>query len=109
MDMFIAAWLISALVSWCAISLDMRRLVINRIGLTRAGWLIACAATGPLAGLMYLLLRERGRQALILAACTMLGDTAPIDVRRIRLDALLASGLVGEPVYRACLKRLTQV
>ncbi|MEJ0003537.1 MAG: hypothetical protein WDN30_08205 [Pararobbsia sp.] len=87
--------------------LDMRRLRINRAGLSRTGWVLACACAGPLAGAAYCVIRKRTRRRLIDSVWQLVGDaTQSTHVRRERLVALQRSGLVSDAVFKACLVTL---
>ncbi len=102
--MFQIVWLSSATVTALCIVLDMRRLRANYVGLPTAGWVFASACIGPIAGAAYLLQRRAARRALIDAAWALVGDAnQPAHVRRERLIALERSGVVGVPIFRACL------
>lgn len=102
--MFQIVWLSSATVTALGIVLDMRRLRANHVGLPAAGWVFASACVGPVAGAAYLLQRRAARQALIDAAWALVGDAnQPAHVRRERLIALERSGVLGIPIFRACL------
>lgn len=102
--MFQIAWLSSAAVTALGIVLDMHRLRANRVGLPTAGWVFASACVGPVAGAAYLLQRRAVRQALIDAAWELVGDAnQPAHMRRERLIALERSGVLGKPIFRACL------
>lgn len=105
--MFKVIWLLDAAVVALGIALDMRRLRINRVGLGRRGWLLASVCGGPVAGAAYLVLRRAAWRALVAAVWQGVGDAShPTHIRRARLVALHRSGLVGEPVFRACLRTL---
>lgn len=102
--MFQIVWLSGVAVTVLGIALDMRRLRANRVGLPAAGWVFASACVGPVAGAAYLLLRRSARRALIDAAWALVGDAnQPAHVRRERLIALERSGVLGVPIFRACL------
>ncbi|WP_233829201.1 hypothetical protein [Paraburkholderia sp. ZP32-5] len=100
-------WPLGAAVTALSIVFDMRRLMINRVGLSSMGWVVACVCAGPLAGGAYLILRRGARRQLVEAVWRIAGDQfQPVDLRRARLIALLRSGLVGAPVFHACMKQL---
>ncbi|OHU98945.1 hypothetical protein BLA34_18345 [Ralstonia solanacearum] len=100
-------WLSGAAVTALGIVLDMRCLRANRVGLPASGWAVASACIGPVAGAAYLLQRRAARQALIGAAWALVGDAnQPAHVRRERLIALERSGVLGAPIFRACLAAL---
>lgn len=99
-----AIWLATASGVALGIALDMRRLRVNRVGVRLTAWVVACACTGPAAGLAYLVLRPAVRRTLVDAVWQIVGDAStPPDIRRARLLELRRSGLVGEPVFRFCL------
>lgn len=100
-------WLLTAVGVALGIVCDMRRLKVNRVGTSRLVWVIASACTGPFAGATYLVLRRAIWRTLIEAVWRAVGDASqPRHVRRVRLLELRRCGLVGEPVYRACLRTL---
>ncbi|MGA4222301.1 hypothetical protein ACI2TZ_10290 [Ralstonia nicotianae] len=102
--MFQLIWLSGVVATALGIVLDMRRLRANRVGLPAAGWVFASACIGPVAGAAYLLQRRAVRRALINAAWELVGDAnQPAHVRRERLIALERSGVLGVPIFRACL------
>ncbi|MGA3845157.1 hypothetical protein ACI2S9_16625 [Ralstonia nicotianae] len=102
--MFQLVWLSSAAATALGIVLDMRRLRANRVGLPASAWVFASACIGPVAGAAYLLQRRSARQALIEAAWALVGDAhQPAHVRRERLIALERSGVLGTPIFQACL------
>ncbi|WP_225032310.1 hypothetical protein [Paraburkholderia sp. XV] len=100
-------WVLAAALAALGIALDMHRLKVNRIGLSAPGWVLVCmVGTLPAVGL-YLLLRARVWRTLLDAAWRFAGDgTQSPDVRRKRLDVLRDTGVIGEPVYRACVKTM---
>ncbi|WP_439889647.1 hypothetical protein ACS7SF_10005 [Ralstonia sp. 25C] len=105
--MFQIVWLSGVAVTALGIVFDMRRLRANRVGLPAAGWVFASACIGPVAGAVYLLQRRSVRRALIEAAWALVGDAhQPAHVRRERLIALERSGVLGTPIFRACLAEL---
>ncbi|AXV94637.1 hypothetical protein CJO80_03010 [Ralstonia solanacearum] len=102
--MFQLIWLSGVVATALGIVLDMRRLCANRVGLPAAVWVFASACIGPIAGAAYLLQRRAVRRALIHAAWELVGDAnQPAHVRRERLIALERSGVLGTPIFRACL------
>ncbi|WP_459204766.1 hypothetical protein ACQVRY_10145 [Ralstonia pseudosolanacearum] len=102
--MFQLVWLSCAAATALGIVLDMRRLRVNRVGLPASAWVFASACIGPVAGAAYLLQRRAARQALIDAAWALVGDAhQPAHVRRERLFALERSGVLGAPIFQACL------
>ncbi|CAM8819531.1 hypothetical protein NCW_03560 [Burkholderia pseudomallei] len=105
--MFQLVWLSGATATALGIALDMHRLRTNRVGLRPIGWVVASACIGPIAGAAYLIRRQGARSALIEAAWQLVGDAShPVDVRRERLIALKRSGLLGAPIFQACLAAL---
>ncbi|WP_431821307.1 hypothetical protein [Burkholderia sp. F1] len=105
--MFQLAWFISGAMTALGIALDMHRLRVNRVGLRPIGWVIASTCVGPFAGVAYLFRRRAAWSALIESVWQFVGDASyPTDVRRERLIALEQSGLLGSPVFRACLAKL---
>ncbi|WP_174825297.1 hypothetical protein [Paraburkholderia madseniana] len=105
--MFQLVWLSGAVATALGIALDMHRLRANRVCLRPAGWIIAAACIGPLAGVAYLIQRRAARDALIDAVWQLVGDSShPANMRRERLIALERSGLLGAPIFRACLTTL---
>lgn len=102
--MFQLVWLSCVAVTALGIVLDMRRLRANRVGLPASVWVFVSACIGPVAGVAYLLQRRAARRALIDAAWKLVGDASqPTHARRERLIALKCSGLLGVPIFRACL------
>ncbi|BEU47473.1 hypothetical protein MAFF211519_27980 [Ralstonia pseudosolanacearum] len=102
--MFQLIWLSGVAATALGIVFDMRRLRANHVGLPAAGWVFASACIGPVAGAAYLLQRRTARRALIDAAWELVGDAnQPAHVRRERLIALERSGMLGAPIFRACL------
>lgn len=105
--MFQLVWLSCSAAIAFGIALDMHRLRVNRVGLRPIGWAVASACIGPVAGAAYLIRRRAARSALIEAVWQFVGDAShPVDVRRERLIALKHSGLLGAPIFRACLAAL---
>lgn len=106
-QMFQLVWFISAAMTALGIALDMHLLRANRVGLRPIGWVVASACVGPIAGVVYLIRRRAARSALNEAVWQFVGDASHrADVRRERLIALKRSGLLGSPVFRACLAKL---
>jgi hypothetical protein len=100
-------WLLMAAMTAVGVVVDMQWLMVNRIGLPRAGWVVVSIFAGPLAGVIYCLLRRRAKRSLVNAVWQLVGDASqPLDIRRDRLLALRHSGLVGGPVFRTCLDTL---
>ncbi|WP_439890848.1 hypothetical protein ACS7SF_17050 [Ralstonia sp. 25C] len=97
-------WVSSMVATAFGIALDMRRLRVHCVGLPASGWAFVSACIGPVAGAAYLLQRRGARRALISAAWELVGDAKqPVHVRRERLIALKHSGVLGVPIFRACL------
>lgn len=102
--MLLEIWLLCAAGIAAAIALDMRRLVVNQIGVSRASWVALSLLFGPVAGATYLLLRRNAYRALVAAALSLIGDSSiSVQTRRERLMALQRGGLIGQPILRACL------
>lgn len=100
-------WALMAAVTTVCVVLDMQRLKVNRIVLPRAGWILASLCGGPLAGVIYCVLRRHAKRSLVRAVWQLVGDASQsLDVRREHLFALRRSGLVGMPVFRTCLETL---
>lgn len=100
-------WFVVASGVALTITVDMRRLAVNRVGLSRAGWLCVCAGAGPFAGVVYLLFRRIVWRTLVDSVWKIVGDGShPISIRRQRLIALQRAGLIGAPVFRQCLTLL---
>ena len=106
---FVASWVVAAFITALAIAWDMRRLAVNRVGLPLVGWGVMALAFGVLAIPAYLRQRVIAKQRLISAAWAMAGGSnVEWGVRMRRLEGLHRVGLVGKPIYRACLKQLEQ-
>jgi hypothetical protein len=102
-------WVVIALGVALAITFDMRRLVVHRVGLSCTTWLFVCAGTGPFAGVAYLFFRRAVWRELVDSVWQIVGDGShPSSVRRKRLVALRGSGLIGAPVFRRCLVQLEE-
>ncbi len=100
-------WLITVMGIAVAVICDMRRLVAHRVGLSPIGWLFVCICMGPFAIAAYLICRRVVWRRLIDSVWQIVGDCAyPIRLRRRRLIALRRNGLIGAPVFQACLKVL---
>ncbi|VVE48663.1 hypothetical protein PCO31111_04585 [Pandoraea communis] len=107
MKYLMLSWLVVAGLVAVAITLDMRRLRVNRAGLSVAGWAMTCAAAGALAAVPYLIQRRRVRRQLLAATWVLIGDESQsAALRRERLDTLWRNGLLGESIFRACAERL---
>ncbi|WP_256252714.1 hypothetical protein [Burkholderia ubonensis] len=102
-----AVWLLMVAGTAIVIADDMRRLAVNRVWLSRVGWMTASMCAGPVAGIAYLAFRRATRQELFDSAWRIVGDSAcSINLRRKRLVALRQAGLIGAPIFRACLREL---
>lgn len=100
-------WLTSSALMLSAIAFDVRRLGVNRVGISIVGWGLASLAAGPAIGMVYWIQRRRTMRALIGAAWTLMGDASyPLDVRHERLKALYCSGLISRLIFRLCLEML---
>jgi len=100
-------WLLTAVPVALGIAFDMRRLRVNRVGLSSWGWAAACVCASAFMVVPYLILRRRVWRKLIEAVWRFVGDSSyAIDVRRERLHALRASGLIGKAAFRACARTL---
>ena len=100
-------WMALAAVVALGIDLDLGRLRASRVGLSRVGWVVAALLVGPLVIALYLPQRHKARAALVAAAWALVGDASqPASVRLGRLTALRQSQLIGDPIYRACLRVL---
>ncbi|AMV41747.1 hypothetical protein ATN79_03490 [Paraburkholderia caribensis] len=100
-------WILIAVGTAMAVVSDMRRLLVHRVGLSTVGWLFVCVGAGPFAIAAYLLCRRVVWQMLVDSVWQFIGDGShPKHVRRRRLIALRRNGLIGVPVFHACLKML---
>lgn len=100
-------WLLMATGIAAAVISDMRRLSVHRVGLSAVGWSFVCAGAGPLAIAAYLACRRVVWRLLVDSVWKIVGDASyPVDVRRERLIALRRNGLIGVPVFVACMKAL---
>ncbi|CAE6768330.1 hypothetical protein R69619_03722 [Paraburkholderia nemoris] len=100
-------WLLTVVGIAVALICDMRRLVAHRVGLSPAGWLFVCVCIGPFTIAAYLICRRVVWRRLVDSVWQVVGDCAdPIHLRRRRLVALRRNGLIGAPVFQACLKVL---
>ncbi|HEX7933048.1 MAG TPA: hypothetical protein VF573_08240 [Paraburkholderia sp.] len=105
--MLAVLWFAAAAATALGISLDMRRLKVNRIGTSRTGWVVACACAGPFAAGAYLYRRRTAWRALIDAVWQATGDASqPLHVRRQRLMTLRDTGVIGRRVFLACWEEL---
>lgn len=101
--MFVSLWFAVAAATASGIALDMRRLRVNRVGMSRTGWAVACVVAGPLAGGAYLYRRRIAWRALLDAVWQAAGDRSqPVHVRRQRLLTLHHTGVIGRRVFLAC-------
>ena len=100
-------WLLTATGIAGAVIVDMRRLCVHRVGLPPVGWLLVCLGTGPLAIVAYAVCRRAIWRRLVNSVWKIVGDGShPTHVRRRRLIALRQNGLIGVPVFLACMKSL---
>jgi len=100
-------WLTAAVPAALSIALDMRRLKVNRVGLSPRGWAVVCMCASAFALVPYLILRRRIWRKLIDAAWHFVGDNShAIEVRRERLHALRRTGLICDSAFRACERTL---
>ncbi|MDN7629697.1 hypothetical protein [Burkholderia cenocepacia] len=105
--MFQLVWLSGIAVTAFGIAFDMHRLRTNRVGLRPIGWVVASVCVGPIAGIAYVIRRRTALAALVDAVWQLVGDaTHPLAARRKRLIALERSGMLGAPIFRACLATL---
>ncbi|MGG1946831.1 hypothetical protein AB1286_18780 [Trinickia sp. NRRL B-1857] len=105
--MFAGLWFAAAAATALGITLDMGRLKVNRVGISRTGWILACAFAGPLAVGAYLYRRRIAWRALIDAVWQAAGDSSqPVHLRRQRLLALRNTGVIGRRVFLACWEEL---
>ncbi|RQY65621.1 hypothetical protein [Burkholderia stagnalis] len=105
--MWASLWFAAAATTALGIALDMRRLRVNRVGISRTGWVVACVCAGPLATGAYLYQRKAAWRALIDAVWQAAGDAShPVHVRRQRLLALRNTGVIGRRVFLACWEEL---
>lgn len=103
----VGCWVVVALAVALAITWDMRRLATNRAGLPLSGWVVLAAVLGALVLPFYVRQRAKVRRRLIAAAWVMVGGgDVESSIRLRRLEALHRAGLIGEPIFRTCLKRL---
>jgi hypothetical protein len=100
-------WLLTATGIAAALIADMRRLCVHRMGLSPVGWFLVCLCTGPCAIAAYLVCRRAAWRRLVDSVWQIAGDAShPTDVRRRRLITLRQNGLIGTPVFLACMKAL---
>ena len=100
-------WLTAAAPAALGIAVDMRRLRVNRVGLSPPSWAAVCVLVSAFAVVPYLIQRRRVWRNLIDAAWRFVGDSSyAFDVRRERLHALRCCGLISEVAYRACVRTL---
>lgn len=101
--MILTTWLMISAAIAVAVTLDMARLHLNRVGIPRAAWIIACIVAGPLAGAAYIWRRHAALKALIHAVWEAVGDSSePLATRRQRLIALRNNGLISAEIYLRC-------
>ncbi|CAB3769059.1 hypothetical protein LMG29739_05453 [Paraburkholderia solisilvae] len=102
-----AIWLLTAMVTGQAIVYDMRRLAVNRVGLSRTAWFFVSTCTGPFTIVAYLVCRRSVFRKLICSVWKVMGDSTHAEhIRRKRLIALRTNGLIGGPVFCRCLTML---
>ncbi len=100
-------WVIAAVGVASGILFDMSRLKIRRVVVPQLGWVLASLCVGPAAAAVYMLARRRTRRRLIDLVRELVGDEAqPAPVRRARLVELHRNGLVGDPIFVACLREI---
>ncbi|MFC5431873.1 hypothetical protein ACFPTO_24220 [Paraburkholderia denitrificans] len=105
--MWITLWFASVVATASGIALDMRCLKVNRVGLSRTGWALACALGGLPTVAFYLRQRRAVWRSLIDAVWQVAGDSSqPAHLRRQRLLALRNAGVIGQAVYRTCQAQL---
>lgn len=104
-----AIWMLGAIAVAFSIARDMSRLMVNRVGLSRAEWIALALLFGPLTGLLYLYRRAVIWRRLIASVWLVVGDASvETSQRRARLDSLRDGGLISQAVYDACLQQLNQ-
>ncbi|CAM2148268.1 Cardiolipin synthase N-terminal domain-containing protein [Pararobbsia alpina] len=103
-------WLIAALLTVLGILADMHELRVNRVSdFGRWAWVLSGVLLGPLALALYVPARRVTRRSLVASVWLAVGDASqPVEVRRARLLALKAQGLIGRAVFRACSRDLEQ-
>ncbi len=100
-------WLTGALVVASAVSWDMRRLRVNRVGLNAPAWWALSVLGWPLVVPAYLLFRPKVRREVIASVWHYVGDAnTPIAVRRRRLLALHRNEMVDDSIFEECLKQI---
>ena len=100
-------WLTAALLVAAAISWDMRRLRVNRVGLSAPAWWALCVLGWPLVVLAYLFIRPRVRREVIASVWHYVGDeSTPASVRRRRLLALHRNEMVNDAIFEECLRQI---
>lgn len=100
-------WLMGALAVAGAITWDMRRLRVNRVGLPSPAWWALCVPGWPLVILAYLVLRRKVRRQLVASVWHYVGDEhAAPSLRHTRLLALHRHGLVAESIFEECLQQI---
>ncbi|HTJ95421.1 MAG TPA: hypothetical protein VL424_20180 [Pararobbsia sp.] len=102
-----AIWLLGSIGIATGIVRDMRRMGINRVGFSRPAWFVASVCGGPLAAIVYLVLRRSARRRLVDSVWLMVGDSSHLrEVRHARLLTLRAHDLIGEVVFKTCLRSI---
>ena len=100
-------WLTAAAPAALGIAVDMRRLRVNRVGLSPPTWAVVCVLVSAFAVVPYVIQRRRVRRNLIDAAWQFVGDGSyALDVRRERLHTLRRCGLISEAAFQACAQTL---
>lgn len=100
-------WLTAALLVAAAISWDMRRLRVNRVGLSAPAWWALCVLGWPLVVPAYLLIRPKVRREVIASVWHYVGDeSTPAPVRRRRLLALHRNEMVDDAIFDECLREI---
>ncbi len=100
-------WLMGALAVAGAITWDMRRLRVNRVGLASPAWWALCVLGWPLVIPAYLVWRRKVRRQLVASVWHYVGDAGtPIAVRRRRLLALHRNEMVDDAIFEECRRQL---
>ena len=100
-------WLTGALAVAAAVSWDMRRLRVNRVGLHAPAWWALSVLAWPLVIPAYLLIRPKVRREVIASVWHYVGDAStPAALRRRRLLALHHNELVDDAIFEECLRQL---
>jgi hypothetical protein len=105
----LVTWGMGALSAVAMICFDMMRLGTRRVGFPLTIWVVFCLCAWPLAGMVYLFRRGPVKEALLQAACLLVGDQSlSVDSRQQRLIALQKFGLIGQPIFRSCWQELAK-